>query len=46
MNSPAEFTLDGKKDTIYGGDEFNLMAKFDDMKFTFNIPFEESYSYI
>jgi hypothetical protein len=24
INSPAEFTIDGKRDTIFGGDEFNL----------------------
>lgn len=46
INSPSEFTIDGKRDSIFGGDEFNLQAKFDDIEFTFNIPFEESYSYI
>lgn len=46
VNSPAEFTIDGKQDSIFGGDEFNLMAQFDDIEFTFNIPFEEKYSYI
>ena len=46
INSPSEFTIDGKKDTIFGGDEFNLQAKFDDIEFTFNIPFKENYSYI
>jgi len=47
INSPSEFTIDGKTDNVLGGDEFNLEAKLDDeIDFTFNIPFEESYSFI
>ena len=46
INSPSELTLDGKRDELLGGDEFNLMAKFDNVEFTFNIPFEENYSFI
>lgn len=46
VNSPSTFMLDGKPNEEFGGDEFNLMAKFDNVEFTFNIPFEENYSYI
>ena len=46
VNSPSEFTIDGMTDSLLGGDEFNIMAQFDDVDFTFNIPFDESYSYI
>jgi hypothetical protein len=46
INAPSELTLDGKRNEEHGGDEFNLMAKFDNVEFTFNIPFEENYSYI
>jgi hypothetical protein len=46
INSPSDFTIDGRKNPLLGGDEFNVKAKFDDIFFTFNIPFEENYSYI
>lgn len=46
MNSPSDFTIDGTRNERLGGDNFNLEAKFDDIEFTFNIPFEENYSFI
>ena len=48
INAPSEFTNDKGTGTldIFSGDEYMLVAKFDDIDITFDVPFNQIGSYI